>query len=492
MYICRPQSAFRPRLSRLRRLPLPPAAPDWTWAEQEFGHAQLGDTRRTQRLVRIAAQASHQPAATVAQIFANAPDERQTAYDFFENEDVPAFQIARAHHQATARRSLGERFVFLAVDGGSLQYDDPEGERGMGRIGTNKNGAKGLKTMLGLAISPQGVPLGLLGQAFWTRDNNKRKPHASRPISDKETRYWHDVISQAQSTLDEVAPDVVLWPQLDREGDSWSLILDAVENAQTRWITVRARCDRKLVSDPDGEDQTEPGGKLRAALESQTVQATWELDVIAGSHRKGRRAHMTLRWREVTLLLRDPRTGRQFAAPIYALLAREEGTTPPGEKPIEWLLLTTHAIENAREAFLVLFGYSQRWRIEQLHAAIKDRGCRLEECQMEERSHVERFVTVMLAVGVRLVRLSYLYRVQPEQPATIELTENELQALLWSHGYAPDQWRELTIDEAVVLLGLLGGHIGNPDKRPIGFKILTRGLRELRPVVRLIRMGCGP
>jgi hypothetical protein len=467
----------------MRRLRIAPEALDRSWAEAELCHAQLGDARRTTRLVRIAARMAMRPSAVLTEVFAKLPAERDAAYDFVENPAVSAAQITEAHHARTATRCCGHAFVFLAVDGSSFHFPHTAE---MGRIGTDATGAKGLKSMLALAVDPAGVPLGLLGQAFWARGPKAPTPRARRTVAEKETRYWHEVIAQAETNLDALAPEVRLWPQLDREGDNWSLLLDAVEHAGTRWTTIRACADRRLVEDPDGEDETEPGGHLVAAVQAAPVAATYALEVSGGACRRARTAHLTLRWAEVTRLLRDKRTSRQYPAPVFALLADEEGTTPKGEKPIRWLLLTTYPVVTVRDACLVLFGYSTRWRIEQLHAALKERGCVLEESQLATAANVRRLAAIVLCVGVRLLRLVSLARTQPAAPATIELTARECAALALAFEGTAEEAASLRLDEAVLLLGTLGGHVGDPSKRPIGFKVLGRGLRELRPYVRLL------
>ncbi|MDC3962438.1 IS4/Tn5 family transposase DNA-binding protein, partial [Polyangium jinanense] len=38
------------------------------WAEEEFGHADLGDKRRTRRLTRMAAQAALFPSGKVSEV----------------------------------------------------------------------------------------------------------------------------------------------------------------------------------------------------------------------------------------------------------------------------------------------------------------------------------------------------------------------------------------------------------------------------------------
>jgi len=437
----------------------------------------------------MAAAASVQPAGTVTQIFANRPKELETAYDFLENSAINPDEIAAAHHASTAARCRAYSFVFLAVDGSSLRYADRDGSRGMGRIGADDMNAKGLKILPGLAVSPEGVPLGLLGQSVWVRGTKADSHRHRRGLADKETKYWHQTIEQSQDVLEQEAPDVMLWPQLDREGDSWSLLLDAVDNVECRWVTVRANTNRNLAKDRDGQDESEPGGKLFDALARSPVDATYELEVPAGPSRRGRTATMSVRSANVTLLLRDQRSGQRHPAPLYAVWVRETGTTPDGEKPIEWILLTTYPVETVDDALLVVFGYSQRWRIEELFAALKSRGCNVEESLLQAADHVRRFVAIMLTVAVRLLRLAYLGRLQPQLPAALEFTRSERQALLLGTELDPDHADELTMGDTLLMLGKLGGHVGDPTKRPIGYEVLGRGLRELRPLERLFARG---
>src|SRR6185369_17690465 len=136
-------------------------------------------------------------------------------------------------------------------------------------------------------------------------------------------------------------------------------------------------------------------GKLQQSLLSEPPKAFYELDVAAGYKRTARRAHMTLRWRELTLKLRNQRTERVHEVIVWAVWAREEGTTPPGETSVDWLLLTTYPVDSAHDACLVLFGYAQRWRIEEYHAALKDRGCAVEDSQLRDEAHLRIWATVL-------------------------------------------------------------------------------------------------
>jgi hypothetical protein len=429
------------------------------WAREEFAHARLGDRRRTERLVRIAECVAQHPAGTVTEVFASRRKDREAAYDFLENEAISAEAIASAHHRATAKRCQGLPFVFVPVDGSSLQFEDDEGKKGLGSIGTHKAGARGLKVMSAIAVSPEGVPLGVLGQAWWLRKGKASVPHVKRKVNDKETRYWLEVPAQAQEALSTEAPGVEPWFQCDREADSWPVLLEAFQQSSSRYTTIRANRDRCLALDPEGQDDTRPGGKLQHALLSEPIEAVYTIEVRGGPKRKARKARMVLRFQEVTLKLRDQWTNRGYETPVFAVWAREEGTTPLGEKPLDWLLLTTYVVDSVEDACLVLFGYTQRWRIEDYHAALKDRGCAVEDSQLRSEAALRKWATTLSAVAMRLLRLTYLGRKHPTQPASVELSRAECQALVEACELTTTAER-LSIGEAVQALASLGGYVG--------------------------------
>ena len=72
--------------------------------------------------------------------------------------------ILRPHRDRTIRRMLGQPTVLCVQDGSDLNYNGLAACIGLGEIGTNQTGAKsrGLHLHTTLAISPSGLPLGVL------------------------------------------------------------------------------------------------------------------------------------------------------------------------------------------------------------------------------------------------------------------------------------------------------------------------------------------
>ena len=135
------------------------------WAAEQFGSVDLGDVRRTTRLVRVAASAAMAPADTVAAVFTD-DAERQGAYDFLESKHVDPDALERGVGEAVARRCATEERILVPVDCSSLSFVDRTGKRGLGVVRTYEAVAVGMKVTSALALTTDGVPIGLLRQVF--------------------------------------------------------------------------------------------------------------------------------------------------------------------------------------------------------------------------------------------------------------------------------------------------------------------------------------
>ena len=160
---------------------------------------------------------------------------------------------------------------------------------------------------------------------------------------------------------------------------------------QGHWFTIRSGRNRR-VRLPNGR-----GSKLRAMLAKQPVAMTAGLEVRAAPNRKGRTATLAIRACTVTLLVRDKRWNQRAPMSVNVVQAREHGTTPPGERPIEWTLLTNRPILTTQNLLDVVFGYSMRWRIEELHRTWKSGACRVEQTQLRSTSAVIKWATILVA-----------------------------------------------------------------------------------------------
>lgn len=457
------------------------------WAQREFGRTQLGDRRRTRRLIEIAARAAASPAGRVSQLFATSA-EREAAYRFLENEAVDPEELGRAARLATANRCFEHDFLFVPVDATSLNLPDRVDRRGLGIIATTV-GARGLHVMTAVAVGRDGTPIGICGQQYWARRDHvglQRGDYDARPVEQRETQRWLDVIDQARSALAEESPRTRPWFQLDRGGDAWPILLAAYRRGD--WLTVRATHNRRLVGD----------GKRRYLWDHVRrcePMGSYALTVPVGEERKARIACMQIQSCPVTLDVRDRRTAIGAKLPLWAVRVIEIGTTPCGEKPTEWLLITTYPVETLNDAMLVVDGYASRWRIEDFHKTWKTGACEVEKNQLQARDHIERFAVISASAAMRIQRLTHLARTSPDEPATIEFTRPEIDAtILLREPKGVERGDTPTVGEVVRWIADLGGFMGpspqnkTATRRP-GAIVIGRGLEQIAPVASLLSRG---
>jgi hypothetical protein len=455
------------------------------WAVEAFGGVELGDTRRNARLVEMAAAASARPSGKVAAVF---PSDRQRegAYDFLESEHVAPGEIVAGVAAATVKNSAGLPFVFVPVDGTSVTVTDRTKKRDFGRIGSDTHGARGVKVIDSMAVDPQGVPVGLLALTWWDRASKRSPPKGSyarraRPLEQKETRHWVQTVQDTCAALDE--GQVRGWFQIDREGDGRDVLLALHQT--DHWWTVRGNADRSI--ELEGGDTT----TLRAQLSRQTPSGTYALQVVARPKRPAREARMVVRMAQVVLRLRDKTNGRITRLAVTAVWAREEGTTPAGQDPIDWLLYTNHPVDGFGDALSVVWGYAQRWRIEEFHRTWKRGDCDVESTQLRSSTAVQSWATILAPVAIRIERLKRLARIHPDAPATIDLSPFELRALkMLKFGDHPPEPLP-TIAQAVLWIAELGGYANKYSGKPPGATVLGRGLKYLRPAARLLEIQHG-
>lgn len=456
------------------------------WAREEFGDAELGDRRRTRRLVNIAVAAALKPAGCLSQVCRDEAN-LQGAYDFVESDHVRCEAITNAMTTATARRCAEHSCVLVAVDGSSVTLTDKRSQKDFGSIGDHVHGARGLKVINALAIDPQGVPLGVLAQRWWARAVKKhRRKSKVRAVADKETQRWLDAIDDVCERLEEHAADTRAWFQIDREGDSGAMLLHLASTGH--YYTVRSTWDRRLDA-PKGKKRY-----LRPTLRMQPVLGYYAIDIPAGLNRTARKAIMAVRAKRVTLRLQDPWKGGHRNVTVYAVWARESHTTTPkDEKSLDWLLFTNVPVTDSETAHGVIGSYKWRWRVEDFHKALKSGCCSVEDTQLRSSDHVIKWATILSAVAARAERIKHLSRQQPDLPASVELTETEIRALIAitrkykkKNETIPDGVPSL--EKAVLWVARLGGYRHHSKGGPPGVTTIARGLELLGNYVEILEV----
>jgi hypothetical protein len=454
-----------------------------SWAWDEFGDAELGDARRTARLVEIGAAAAKRPSGLVSAVFIH-DAERQGAYDFLESPHTSAGPIVSSVGRSCAARCLGEKFVFVAIDGTSLTIVDHENSKGFGHVGTYQHGLRGLKVLTAIAISSAGVPLGVAHLEWWNRPRYS-KLSSYRPPAQRESQKWADTIGSVIGQFGAGAPDVRLCFLLDREGDMKTALIPLVESGHS--FIVRSQYNRRLHGSGLHREYLHDKLRYRRGVGQYTI------DIPRRGKNPARQARVSVRRGSFTIATQNKWNRQVVPLDLNVVCVREIGRVPRGQKPLEWILLTNLPTKSFAEARKIVDGYCQRWRIEDFHRTWKSGVCNVESSQLRGSAQMQKWATILAAVALRAERLKHLARSTPSDPASVELSRFELEALRFYKQrnkkrteVLPD--RPLTLNEAVIWIAQLGGYIHRPAQGPPGSKTIQRGLERLLPAAEMLEI----
>src|SRR4028118_994437 len=213
------------------------------WWESELAGCVFADARLGQRLHKLIERMGGAIGASLplaCQDWANT----KAAYRFFSNDRVSEEQILAGHFQSTRERfAAAEGTILVLQDTTEFTYqrERPEaiGITYSVNSGKDKAGRFRMHTVCGLlmhaslAITTDGLPLGLAAVKFWSRQKFKgtaalkRKVNPTRvPVEHKESVRWLENMRQSTGLFGDPARCVHVG---DRESDIYELFCTARE-----------------------------------------------------------------------------------------------------------------------------------------------------------------------------------------------------------------------------------------------------------------------
>ena len=213
-----------------------------------------------------------------------------------------------------------------------------------------------------LAVTPEGLPLGLSAIKIWTRDKFKGtsalKKHINPtrvPIEEKESIRWLQNLKESTALLGTAERCIHIG---DRESDIYEMFCAAREIG-THFVF--RTCVDRLAGD----------GAHTIEDEMQEVDCKG-LHHIEVRDKKGdtREAVLELRYRRIRIL---PPIGKQKRYPSLTLtvLHAQERDAPKGCEAIDWKLITDLPVRSRVEAIEKLDWYALRWKTEVFHKIMK-------------------------------------------------------------------------------------------------------------------------
>ncbi len=418
--------------------------------------------------------------------------EIKAAYRFFDNDQVTFANVLQPHLERTRQRMAEHSIVLLVQDTSEIDVTRPE--QVVQGVGDLDGARKGFLLHEMQAYTTAGTPLGTAWAEIVNRTQGishesaacKRKKRRQLPIEHKESFRWLTGLRQGR-TLAEQAPHTQLVVIADSEGDIYEVLAEPRGDRPVHWL-IRAVHDR-VVSVAGEPDETH---RLREQVQATPRLDTYEVSVrprrakIAvekQSRKQSREARVArVEVRAATQCLRPPgRPDRTLPPVTVNVVLVQEPAPPPGEPPVEWLLLTTLPIETLEQVRTIIGYYGVRWHIEVFFRTLKS-GCRVEARRFEHVDRLLPYLAVCLIVAWRTQYVCHLGREHPDASCEVVFEPVEWQTVWVSvHRKKPPD-RVPRLREIVHLIARLGGYIERPKSEP-GVQTLWIGMQRMFDLV---------
>src|SRR6266700_4456226 len=265
------------------------------WAVETFAAAELGDQRRTDRLVKMATVIAENPSASLPESMRNWAD-TLAAYRFLDNETITHEQIMQPHWMSTHQEAMQHPRVLLAADTTDVNLSSHETTEGLGPIGRG-NKAQGffVHTVLAMDADSQQL-LGCMYQEPFVRQGApKGETKAQRKKRVRESQVW-------ERSIQAIGPVP--------EQQKWIYVGDRGSDIYTFWQTceqlgydfvVRVAQDRRFLLDEEPESEDALVQRLKTLVRSLPPQGGRILHVPAQRQRPTRDALVQISWQEVRI-----------------------------------------------------------------------------------------------------------------------------------------------------------------------------------------------
>ena len=439
-----------------------------------FGHAKLGDRRRTARLVKTFDQLCRHPGGTFPDKFA-APRDLKALYRLMERPEV-THEALVASLRAYTFRSIAahEGTVLLIHDATELDYSSRKSlTNDLGQIGNGLGRGYICHQVLAVDAETRSV-LGLADQILHCRvaapEKETLAEHRSRTT--RESLLW--IKGTRHLPRERRLVDVT-----DQGADTFEFLEHECFSGRT--FVIRAYKPRKVQGSHDGSG---PIYELADYVRSLPELGRFSMDVQSQQGRTARQdAEFVVRGGPVLVHPPHAKSGEHGdqPLPLYVVLVKE--SSPPNhEEPIEWLLLTNEPVRRFEDAWRVTGWYEGRWVVEEYHKGQKT-GVGVEQLQFTAVERLQPAIALLSAVALTLLDLrDASRRADAKTRPAVSIISRDYVAVLSAWRYGSLRFN-ISVHDFYYALARLGGHQNRKhDKRP-GWLVLWRGWMKLQSML---------
>jgi hypothetical protein len=440
--------------------------------ELDFMEVDFSDKRLKKRLMQFIENSRKNAKESIL----GSTKERNSAKAFYRllsNDKFDFAQMQESVKNATISRMTGT--VLLIQDTSDLNLNGHKKTEGLGYCSEH---VRGIKLHNCIAISPEGLPIGLAGQYYETRKEAKSKlskvEKTARPIEEKESYRWLEMLME---TTKDIPKNVNVVTICDREGDFYELYAKALE-LSTDFIV-------RVTHNRSSEDNEKTADKIRKTKAIGKITVNIPRDSRSGA--PARQTEMEIAYCQVRIPKPTNVQDDKIAKNLQMNLVRITELTPPsGQKPIEWILATNIPLFNDKDAMKIVEYYVQRWKIERFHFVLKS-GCNAQKIQQRTFERIKPVLLIYSVIAIFIMAVTYMGRISPDIPCNVFFEEDEwkiLYRIIRKTKTFPD--KPYSMATAIMYLGQLGGYKRAPSDGLPGLKTIWLGLFALYNAIDLL------
>lgn len=331
-----------------------------------------------------------------------------------------------------------------------------------------------------------------------------RERHQSHLTFEEKNRYrWLKTATDAAQYYQQAARKTVI---TDCEGDIYQLFVGFV--VQNLDFVIRTYHNRYL-------EHLKSEYTLRTQSEQWTVQCCYKLKLPATDKRSAHEAILNVRYQKVAIACPEQAAKDILTLPsqpietlvampeqliLYAVRVSEDpSSVVNNEKPIDWLLLTSHEVESCEQALEIIQFYCWRWVIEQVFRTLKSKGLNIQSSRLDDYDALTKLALLALIAAVQILQLVQARDGKTEQksdevfdPTEIQVIEQLNKQLEGKTAKQKNPHPPLSLAFAAWVIARLGGWKPNASPRPPGPITLFDGMIIFHNIVCGYRLNSIP
>lgn len=443
------------------------------WAARTFGGAELGDLRRTDRLVKIATAIAENPSASLPESMRNWSD-TIAAYRFLDNEAISHEQIMQPHWKQTHEEVRQPPHVLLLADTTDVNLSSHEATSGLGPIG---RGSKGqgffVHTVLAMHADEQQLLGCMYQEPFVRQPVPKKETKAQKKKRVRESQVWERSI-QAMGAV----PENQQWIYVGDRGSDIYTFWQACQASGYDFV-IRVAQDRRAVGEKEAEEDDPTIQRLKTLARSLQAQGGRVLHVPAQRQRPARDAFVQVSWSQGRI--QSPtNAAKADQTEVKAWLVRVwEPAPPPNREALEWLLVPTVAINCTQDAWERVKWYKWRWFMEDFHRVLKT-GYRIEVRKQQTVAAMDNLLGILTPMALRLLWLRQAAQQAPDTPASEVISQHIIYVVT---KLAKRSEMILTAKDLWRTIASFGGYLNRNSDSPPGWQTLWKGWLSVQTVL---------